>query len=296
MSTEDETHRASPDTSGETRDAEGRHDAIREDEVERALDHIVESGRPRLYRTSAELVASGTIAGVEIALGVLAFLAVEQATGSKLLAGIAFSIGFVALLLGNSELFTEGFLVPVTVVAAKEATVYQLLRFWALTLVGNLIGGWATMWAVVTAFPALRSTAVKDGATYAGSALSLQTFLLALIAGVTMTLLTRMRNGTDNDVAKVLACVAVGFLVAGLSMYHSVLDTLFIFGGIHAGGDFHYGNWIVFFAWSALGNVMGGLGITTFLRLVRSHERLIEWRTRPGPHAAQDDPDRQPRH
>jgi formate/nitrite transporter FocA (FNT family) len=274
---------AQEDTAAADRDSQGRHDAIREHEVERTFDQIVEKGRPRLYRTPVELLASGTIAGVEIALGVLAFLAVEQATGSKLLAGLAFSFGFIALLLGNSELFTEGFLVPVTVVAAKEATYARLARFWALTLVGNLVGGWVTMWAVVTAFPTIRSTAVKDGATYATSSLHLSTFLLAVIAGVAMTLLTRMRNGTDNDVAKVVASVAVAFLVAGLSMYHSVLDSLFIFGGIHAGGPYGYGQWLVFLAWSVAGNAVGGIGITTALRLLRSSERLQEWRSAPGP-------------
>ena len=284
MSTEDDTA---------TRDSQGRHDTIREHEVERTLDQVVEKGRPRLYRTPVELLASGTIAGVEIALGVLAFLAVEQATGSKLLAGLAFSVGFIALLLGNSELFTEGFLVPVAVVVAKEATWTRLVRFWALTLLGNLVGGWVTMWAIVTAFPALRPTAVKDGATYATSSLSLSTFLLAVIAGVVMTLLTRMRNGTDNDVAKVLASIAVAFLVAGLSMYHSVLDTLFIFGGIHAGGSYGYGNWIVFLGWTVLGNAVGGLGITTALRLLRSRERLQEWRSRPGPHHGAGEPSAQ---
>jgi hypothetical protein len=186
-----------------SRDTEGRRPELREDELERTLDQIVQKGRPRLYRTTPELFASGAIAGVEISLGVLAFLAVEEATGSKLLAGVAFSVGFIALLLGNSELFTEGFLVPVTVVAAKEATYPRLVRFWLVTLAGNLVGGWATMWMVVTAFPALRATAIKDGATFATAELSLPTFLLAVLAGLTMTLLTRMRNGTDNDVAKV---------------------------------------------------------------------------------------------
>jgi formate/nitrite transporter FocA (FNT family) len=69
-----------------------------------------------------ELLLTAAAAGTEVALGVLALLAVQQATGSPLLAGLAFSVGFIALLLGHSELFTEGFLVPVTVVAAGEAS------------------------------------------------------------------------------------------------------------------------------------------------------------------------------
>lgn len=266
-------------------DRKGRHPSLREDAVERALDDIVRGGRPRLFRTAFELLASGIIAGIEIALGVLAFLAVEDATGSKLLAGIAFGIGFIALLLGNSELFTEGFLVPLAVVAAKEATWWRLLRFWSVTLLGNLVGGWATMWIVVTAFPELGTVAVETGKTFATAPLTLQTFLLTVLAGSAITLLTRMRVGTGDDVAKVLACVAIAFLVAGLGLFHSVLDTLFVFGGIHAGATYGYGQWIVFFGWSALGNFIGGLLLTSSLRLIRSHERLAEWRrtNRPSP-------------
>jgi formate/nitrite transporter FocA (FNT family) len=47
-----------------------------------------------------------------VAIGVLAFLVVLHDTGRDLLAGIAFSTGFIALLLGRSELFTEGFWCP----------------------------------------------------------------------------------------------------------------------------------------------------------------------------------------
>lgn len=277
---------ASADQHDPGTDRKGRHPRQREDEVERALDQIVERGRPRLFRTAPELLASGVIAGVEIGLGVLAFLAVEDATGSKLVAGLAFGIGFIVLLLGNSELFTEGFLVPLAVVVAKEATWWQLLRFWIATLVGNLAGGWVTMWMVVTAFPELRTTVIEAGRTFATAPLSLQTFLLAVLAGSTMTLLTRMRIGTTDDVARVIACIATAFLVAGLGLFHSVLDTLFIFGGIHAGATYGYGQWIVFFGWTVLGNLVGGIGLTSILRLIRSHERLSEWRSTPRPGAS----------
>ncbi len=259
-------------------DHKGRGELLREDEVERTFDTMVARGRPRLFRTVPELVASGIIAGVEIALGVLAFLAVEQATGSQLLAGLAFGVGFITLLLGNSELFTEGFLVPLAVVLAKEAGWWRLLRFWSLTLLGNLIGGWLAMWMVITAFPELQHLAVETGAKYAEAGLSLQTFLLSVLAGSVMTLMTRMRLGTNNDVARVLASIAVAFLVAGMGMFHSVLDTLFIFGGLHAGAEYTYLHWLVFFGWCLLGNAVGGIGLTAFLRLIRSHVRLFEWR------------------
>jgi len=72
--------------------------------------------------------------------------------------------------------------------------------------------------------------------------------------------------------------VAVAFLIAGLGMFHSVLDSLLILSGIHAVVSFGYGQWAVWFAWTLLGNLLGGVGLTTLLRLIRSRNRLQEWR------------------
>jgi formate/nitrite transporter FocA (FNT family) len=267
-----------PGERGDGLDSEGRGLGLREDSVERALDAIVRTGRPRLFRTVPELLASGLIAGVEISLGVLAFVAVQRATGSMLLAGLAFGTGFIALLLGNSELFTEGFLVPVAVTAAREATLARMLRFWVITLLGNLLGGWGGMWMVATAFPGLRPAAIRAGRAYALAPIGLETFVLAVLAGAAMTLLTRMRIGTESDTARIVASLVVAFLVAGLGLFHSVLDSILIFGGIWSGAGYGYLDWASFFGWAVLGNMVGGIGLTTFLRLVRSHERLHEWR------------------
>src|SRR3954452_1246671 len=111
------------------------------------------------------------------------------------------------------------------------------------------------------AFPALHEPAVRLGGHYATAPLSGQNFALAVLAGAAITLLTRMRTGTEDDVAKVVASVEVAFLIAGLSMFHSVLASLLIFAGIHAGACFEYDQWAVWFAWNLLGNLMWCIGL-----------------------------------
>ncbi len=113
--------------------------------VERSFDRIVDEGRPRLERLWPDMLATGIMGGIGVGFGVLALLVVEHETGSDVLAGLAFSIGFIALRLGHSELFTEGVLVPVTVVAAGGARIRDLFRLWGWTLVGNPLGGWAIL-------------------------------------------------------------------------------------------------------------------------------------------------------
>ncbi len=90
-----------------------------------------------------------------------------------------------------------------------------------------------------------------------------------------------MRIGTEDDVAKVVTAVTVAFLIAGLRMFHLVLNSLLIFCGIHAGGSFGYGQWVVWFGWTMLGNLVGGVGLTSLLcllRLLGSRNRIQEWR------------------
>ena len=240
-----------------------------------AFDRSLDRGVQRLHRPWHEVLATGLVGGIEIAVGVMAMLAVLDATGSQLLAGLAFSIGFLALLLGHSELFTEGFLVPVLTVAAKRASPRQLLRLWSATLVTNLVGGWLVMWLVVAAFPHLHGQLIESAAHFATAPLSVQSFSLAVLAGAVMTLMTRMEDGTDSMTAKMVTVVGAAFLLVGLELFHAILDSLLIFGALHTGqAAFGYLDWLGWFAYTAVGNMLGGLGLVTLLRVVRSKDRL----------------------
>jgi len=257
----------------------GRSASRLEDELDDAFDRIIEEGVQRLHRTWPEVVVTGFFGGTEVALGVLAYLAVVDATGSSLLGGLAFSIGFLALLLGRSELFTEGFLVPVTTVAAKRASKGQLAKLWTGTLFGNLAGGWLLMWLIVVGFPDLHEQTVESAEHFALAPLSAETFALSVLGGAAITLMTRMQHGTDSMPAKIVAAVAGAFLLAGLQMFHSILDSLLIFGALQTGdAPFGYVEWLGWFGYTVVGNLVGGLGLVTLLRLVRSRERLTDER------------------
>lgn len=250
-----------------------------EDELEHAFSRMVGEGTQRLHRSWREVLVTGFFGGTEVAMGVLAYLAVRDATHSPLLGGLAFSIGFLALLLGRSELFTEGFLVPITTVAAKRASVAQLLKLWSGTLFANLLGGWVLMWLIMTGFPDLHAQTVESATHYALAPLSLETFSLAVLGGAAITLMTRMQHGTDSMGGKIAAAVAGAFLLAGLQMFHSILDSLLIFGALQTGeATFSYLDWLGWFAYTVVGNVLGGLVLVTLLRLLRSKDRLAEER------------------
>jgi formate/nitrite transporter FocA (FNT family) len=248
-----------------------------EPEVEDAYERLVDEGELRLGRPLLPLVVTGVMAGFDVGVGVLAYLVVDAETGNSLLASVAFSIGFIALLLARSELFTENFLVPVTAVAARRGTVPQLIRLWVVTLLANLAGGFVMAALMVTALPSVRASAITVGEHYAHLGVSWRSFALAVLAGLVITLLTRMQHATEDLAVRLVPAVTMSFVLVGAQLFHSVLDSIFMFTALltrHAG--FGVGDWLLALLWSGFGNMVGGLVLVSALRLLRVTHRLAE--------------------
>ncbi|WP_026553044.1 formate/nitrite transporter family protein [Arthrobacter sp. H20] len=260
----------------------GHTDAPVEDELKESFDNTVEEGAERLQRTFRNILVTGVFGGFEIGLGIMAYLAVLHETDDHLLAGLAFSVGLVALFLAHSELFTENFLMPVAAVVAKEGSLIQLAKLWGGTLVANLASGWIFVWIVMQAFPEWTETVAESAHHFIDAPFSMQVVALAVLGGSTITLMSRMQQGTSNDVAKIVATVIGGFLLAGLQLFHSILDSMLIFAAIHSGADISYLEWLGWFGYTLAFNMLGGLLLVTLLRLVRTKE-LLEKRRNEAP-------------
>ena len=248
------------------------------DELASTFRRSVDEGEHRLGRSWPSLLATGAVGGVDISVGVLAMLLVEDATGSPLLAGLAFGIGFIALTMANSELFTENFLVPVVAVAAGKAGPLAILRLWAGTAFTNLLAGWVMMGLVVAGVPHVRAAAIAVSQHYTDLD-AWHAFTAAILGGAVITLMTWMERGTDSMPAKIVAAVAAAFLLIAGTLNHVIVVSLLIFAGLHAGAPYGYVDWLGVIGWATLGNLVGGLGLVTTLRLVQvGQQRLVEER------------------
>ena len=105
--------------------------------IERRAESI---GSARLDRSNFEILITAVIGGGEVSLGALAamtvlgaILSISSAIGlypALAIAGLAFPIGFMFVIMGRSELFTENFLIPVVSVFKTERTLGSLAQLW----------------------------------------------------------------------------------------------------------------------------------------------------------------------
>lgn len=254
-----------------------------------AFERTVDEGQERLGRSWPVMMATGAVGGIDVGLGVLTLLLTQHLTHSTSLAALAFSSGFVALTLANSELFTEDFLVPIAAVAAHRSRSRDVVRLWGVTLAANLVGGWVIMGIVIAGLPDVRAHAVELGHHFAQIGYSGTSFATAVLGGAIITLMTWMEHSTESIPAKLLAAVVAGYLLAAGSLNHSVVLSLEMFAALHAGAPFGYLAWLAAMGWATLGNLVGGVALVTVLRLVQvGGGKISEERNRPDEESRQE--------
>ena len=115
---------------------------------EEIYERTKEEGRRRLSRPVLELGATAVVGGFDVAVGLAVFYLTTATLEPKLglnaahfVGAMGFGIGFVFIVVGRSELFTENFLVPITGLTRDRASWLKLGELWVVSLVLNLVGG-----------------------------------------------------------------------------------------------------------------------------------------------------------
>jgi formate/nitrite transporter FocA (FNT family) len=111
------------------------------------------SGDEELDRPAWSLVWSGLAGGVAISASILGMALIESklpdAPWRPLIASLGYTVGFLIVILGRMQLFTESTLSAVLPVATHPSfgNLGRLLRLWVLVLASNLAGTLFIAWA-----------------------------------------------------------------------------------------------------------------------------------------------------
>ncbi len=241
----------------------------------------VEVGQTRLNRTWLEMSMSGLIAGMNVTFGIIASAYVAGATApfvganiSKIFGALFFPIGFIFLMIGKSELFTENFLVPVTSVIAKKNKIGSLFKLWSLTLIGNMAGIFIFALAIAGSLNQLvPSFVVSHIHSVANSYMSKSPFVMvlsAIFAGWLITLMTWLLIASRGTLARIFIIWIVGFLIFLNSFSHIVVASSEILIAINTGSHISYLSWLYpYVPLTIIGNMIGGLFFVTILQYLQ---------------------------
>jgi formate-nitrite transporter family protein len=249
-------------------------------EPETIYERTKEEGKRRLQRPVLEEMSTALAAGFDIVAGVivLALLTsqLEHHFGKQaahVAGSVGFGIGFVFLIFGRGELFTENFLVPIAGLddGDDDNAWLKLLKLWLISPFFNIIGGLVIILIVTThsvlPFGTGRPIVETAQTLHANGVLAL--FMSAVFAGALITAMTWFVEGQATMMPRVVVGWIVGAFLALGSLNHVIVVTIeLIFGyryGAHYSWLFVLGN----FGLAAAGNLLGGIGLVTLNRLTQ---------------------------
>jgi len=152
---------------------------------------VLGEGEEELHRPSSALFFSGLAGGLAMGLSLIAegllahFLPHEH--WSPLVTKLGYSVGFVVVILGRQQLFTENTLTPILPLLRNKSgnNLVNVLRLWGIILAANLLGAFAIAWAIISTpilAPDLRDTILSVSQSSIGDPF-LTIFARAIMAG-----------------------------------------------------------------------------------------------------------------
>ncbi len=232
---------------------------------------IRRDGEEELARSKRSLIWSGVAAGMMISLSVLGeaiFRTYLPDTPNRfLLENLGYSLGFLAVIMGRMQLFTENTIT--TVLPIMQARTWHafgcMMRLWGIVLCANVVGAF-TVAALFVFTPAIEPevmSAIGDLSRHATGMTAQAGFWRAIPAGVIIALIVWMLP--QADASAFFLIMTFTWIIAAGDFTHIIAGSVEMAVLIWQ-GDLAYGQAIFgFFLPVLTGNIIGGTVIFTLV-------------------------------
>lgn len=240
-------------------DAKDLHQAVREageDELDRPLASLAFSGLAAGLAISSSLVAEGAL-----------HAALPDTPWRDLVVSLGYPIGFLIVILGRMQLFTESTITAMLPLVTKPSgwALRRTLRLWAVVLVANLAGTAITGGAIAAGL--LGNADLREAMIVVSTGITelspMGTFVNAIPAGFMIAILAWSLPNARDQAFQVIVAIAYVVAIGGFS--HSIVGSveafLLLFSG-HTGVVRTLGGLVLP---AILGNLLGGAGIFALL-------------------------------
>jgi formate/nitrite transporter FocA (FNT family) len=227
---------------------------------------VRQDGEYALARSSFELTSSGFAAGLSMAFSLIAEGLIRahlpQTGWAPLVSKFGYSAGFLIVILGRQQLFTEQTLsamLPLLAGNRHIGTPSNVMRLWSIVLLSNIAGTAvvAAATALTPAFPPHVHAAFSDIGNAALSHTIATTLVRGIYAGFLIAVMVWLLPGADA--ARLWIVVLITYLIGLGAFSHIIAGSAecfyVIFTGQHGIGEYV----VRFFAPTLAGNTIGGV-------------------------------------
>ncbi len=231
---------------------------------------VATNARQELRRSSLSLGISGFGGGAFMGLSAmgtaLALSLLGASDRAQLISRMFYPIGFIVVIIGRSQLFTENTLYPVALVLAERKHLWNTLRLWAVVLPSNVCG--ALAFAILASrTPALNPRVVEaltqlglDAASHPAATV----FWSGVMGGWIIALAAWLVSGSHSITGSVMVIWVLTFVVGLGNFAHCIAASGEVFVAILT----HHATWSAYPRWflpAVSGNICGGVLMVTIL-------------------------------
>ncbi|WP_290981104.1 formate/nitrite transporter family protein [Hyphomicrobium sp.] len=237
-------------------------------------------GEIELRRPLSALWWSGVAAGISIGFSFLTEAAIAShlpdGGWSPILAKLGYSVGFLIVILGHQQLFTENVLTAVLPVMARKQVNWflRMVRLWGIVLASNLVG--CLIFAMALAFlPVIPADVVPELSKIVGRVMINspgEMFAKGIGAGWLIAALVWILASTDN--VEFLIITLLTYLIALFGFTHIVAGSVEAIYGVLTGGVTVETAIFHFFMPTLAGNVFGGTVLFSVLSYAQVREEI----------------------
>jgi len=230
------------------------------------LERVLATGREALGRPPVELACSALFAGLAMGLSGLGVAAALTEGASSTVAYLLYPIGFLAVILGRAQLFTENTLYPVAVSIDDHRRTGATARLWAIVFAANILG------ALLFALLAVRTGALAPelerevrtlGEEAVGGGFAV-TFWSGVLGGFVIATVAWIVEAVEDSAGRVMSIFALTFVVGLAHLDHCVASAVYVFADAVDGGT-DPGQVAEWLTAATLGNIAGGVLIVALL-------------------------------
>lgn len=235
----------------------------------------VEEGKSEHKRSSRYLMMSSLAGGMEVGFSLLllgiihtSFSDVLSENHLKWILAAGYPIGFIFVIIGRSELFTEHTNLAFVPVLNGSARIKSLFRVWGIVYMGNLIGGYAVSFILTLLGPSMSIISEESFYKLAFKLVdhSFGTILISSItAGWLMGLLSWLVSSSQETISRILMVFIITSLIGLGGLHHSIVGSIEVFAGLLV-SDISFAQYGHFQLWSTIGNLIGGVFFVSLLK------------------------------